>query len=83
MLFRNLLDDPIDVMHGAHLLMMPREGDETYQLKHDDMVQDQTEKEYEQDEMNINVDHKSIEYSHKLLRNKVQLNIHVGSLDNV
>jgi hypothetical protein len=47
------------------------------------MVQDQIEMEYEQDEMNINVDHRNIEYSHKLLRNKLHLNIHGGFLDNV
>ena len=50
---------------------------------HDDMVQDQIEMEYEQDEMNKNVDHKNIEYLHRLLIDKLHLNIHGEFLDNV
>jgi hypothetical protein len=49
-------------MHDEHLLIMLIEDDETYQSEHDDKVQDQIEREYEQDEMNKNVDHKNIEY---------------------
>lgn len=39
--------------------------------------------EYEQDEMNINVDQNNIEYLHRLLIDKYHLNIHEESLDNV
>jgi hypothetical protein len=39
--------------------------------------------EYEQDERNKNVDHKNIEYLHKLLTNKFHLNKHEEFLDYV